>query len=95
MWCTTRQGLDIGNQLALTRLLLVIIALAIAVGQIVPYWVGRELRASPVVVVADADDLALIDETGIEVVDPELVDRGFVDSGAVETDLNRLRSDQE
>jgi len=48
---------DIGSQLALTRLLLVIVAIAIAVGQIVPYWVGRELRAAPVVVVADVDDL--------------------------------------
>jgi len=48
---------DIGAQLALTRLLLVIVAAAIAVGQIVPYWVGRELRESPVVVVADADEL--------------------------------------
>ncbi len=48
---------DIGSQLALTRLLLVIVAIAIAVGQIVPYWVGRELRESPVVVVADADEL--------------------------------------
>jgi len=48
---------DLGSQLALTRLLLVIMAIAVAVGQIVPYWVGRELRESPVVVVADADEL--------------------------------------
>ncbi len=48
---------EIGSQLALTRLLLVIVAIAIAIGQIVPYWVGRELRDAPVVVVADADEL--------------------------------------
>lgn len=48
---------EIGSQLALTRLLLVIVALAIAIGQIVPYWVGRELRDAPVVVVADAEEL--------------------------------------
>ena len=54
---------DIGTQLALTRLLLVIVAVAVAVGQIVPYWVGRELRAAPVVVVADASDLSDIEVT--------------------------------
>ena len=54
---------DIGNQLALTRLLLVIVAIAIAIGQIVPYWVGRELRDAPVVVVADASELSDIEVT--------------------------------
>ena len=44
---------EIGSQLALSRLFLVIIAVVIAVGQIVPYWVGRELLAAPLVVVAD------------------------------------------
>ncbi len=34
---------EIGTQLAMSRLFLVIIALVIAVGQIVPYWMGREL----------------------------------------------------
>ena len=53
---------DIGSQLALTRLLLVIVAIAIAIGQIVPYWVGRELRSAPVVVVADPDELGDLDE---------------------------------
>ena len=48
---------EFGNQLALSRLLLVIVAIAIAIGQIVPYWVGRELLAAPLVVVADLDDL--------------------------------------
>lgn len=48
---------EIGNQLALSRLLLVIIAIAIAIGQIVPYWVGRELLAAPVLVVADLDEV--------------------------------------
>jgi phage-related minor tail protein len=36
---------EIGTQLALTRLLLVVVAAAIAIGQIVPFWVGRELLA--------------------------------------------------
>ena len=48
---------EIGNQLALSRLLLVIIAIAIAIGQIVPYWVGRELLEAPVIVVADLDEV--------------------------------------
>ena len=48
---------EIGNQLALSRLLLVIIAIAIAIGQIVPYWVGRELLEAPVIVVADLDEI--------------------------------------
>lgn len=52
---------EIGSQLTLTRLLLVIITIAIAIGQIVPYWIGRELRAAPVLVVADASEL---DEIG-------------------------------
>ncbi len=56
---------EIGDQLALTRLLLVIVALAIAVGQIVPYWVGRELRDAPVVVVADTEELGDLDELTI------------------------------
>jgi hypothetical protein len=56
---------EIGSQLALTRLLLVIVALAIAIGQIVPYWVGRELRDAPVVVVADTDELGDLDELTI------------------------------
>ena len=56
---------EIGNQLALTRLLLVIVALAIAIGQIVPYWVGRELRDAPVVVVADTEELGDLDELTI------------------------------
>ena len=52
--------------LALSRLLLVIIAIAIAIGQIVPYWVGRELLAAPVLVVADLDEVARddLDEIG-------------------------------
>ena len=54
---------DIGTQLALTRLLLVIVAIAIAIGQIVPYWVGRELRDAPVVVVADASELSDLEVT--------------------------------
>ena len=49
---------EIGNQLALSRLLLVIIAIAIAIGQIVPYWVGRELLEAPVIVVADLDEVS-------------------------------------
>ncbi len=58
---------EIGSQLALTRLLLVIVAIAIAIGQIVPYWVGRELRDAPVVVVADADELdELIEVTDVK-----------------------------
>jgi methyl-accepting chemotaxis protein len=56
---------DIGNQLTLTRLLLVIVAIAIAIGQIVPYWVGRELRDAPVVVVADASELDDIEITQV------------------------------
>jgi len=57
---------EIGNQLALSRLLLVIIAIAIAIGQIVPYWVGRELLAAPVLVVADLDEVGRddLDEIG-------------------------------
>lgn len=44
---------DLGNDVTVSRVLLVIIGLAIAVGQVVPYWIGRELRsgvASPALV---------------------------------------------
>jgi len=46
-----RSRSDLGGDIALSRVLLVILGVAVAVGQIVPFWVGRELlieeRATP------------------------------------------------
>jgi hypothetical protein len=38
-----RSRSDLGGDITLSRVLLVILGLAVAVGQIVPFWVGREL----------------------------------------------------
>jgi methyl-accepting chemotaxis protein len=83
---------EIGNQLALSRLLLVIIAIAIAIGQIVPYWVGRELLEAPVVVVADLDEVSraelhelALDEMGLDEIgriDPDEISRADPDRRA-------------
>ena len=72
---------EIGNQLALSRLLLVIIAIAIAVGQIVPYWVGRELLEAPVIVVADLDEVTRDDLDEITRADLDEITRADPDQG--------------
>jgi hypothetical protein len=38
-----RSRSDLGDDVTLSRVLLVVLAVAVAVGQIVPFWVGREL----------------------------------------------------
>ena len=79
---------DLGSQLAWTRLLLVIVAIAIAIGQIVPYWVGRELRSSPVVVVADRDELGDLDELTI-VTEPVITEPVITEPNVTEPGSDR------
>jgi hypothetical protein len=43
MTLAQRSRSDLGGDITLSRVLLVILAVAVAVGQIVPFWVGREL----------------------------------------------------